>query len=612
MSAIWLAMAALALYIFGWLWYSRYLANHIYRLDPNFITPAHRYRDGVDFVPTNKWILWGHHFTSVAGAAPIIGPAIAIYWGWGPALAWVALGTVFAAGVHDFGALVLSNRHRGQSIGTMANRIIGRRAKILFLFIILILILMVNAVFAWAIANLFINNPSAVLPVILQIPVAIWIGYKVLRHGGNLLLPSIIALALMYGTAVVTTYVEWLQIDLVRWFGGEGASTFVFGLEATPASFLIWILALLGYVYVASTLPVWKLLQPRDYINAQQLIVGLAILYLGLLFTQPQVTAPIYNNAAETSWFPLLFITIACGAISGFHGLVASGTSSKQLDREPDARTVGYLGALGEGVLALIAIIAVATVFASQSEFLDSYSSFAKAGDVGIGNFVEGASALASGVGIPSEIAATIVALIIVCFAATTLDSAVRLLRYIIGELGNEYRVHHLTRRHIGTSLAIGMTALLALVPDGGQGVGSGGYLLWPLFGTSNQLLAGITLMLISLWLFRQGRNPLPTLVPMIFLLAMTIWALTQQLVVDWSGIGEADAQWLLFALGAIILGFAVWILLEAIRLFYHREELEALRDPADETAEKTSDSANNGRPTGKGQQTEQTDKGES
>ena len=587
MNAIWLAAVAVALYLFGWFWYSRYIAERVYRLDPDFVTPAHRYRDGVDFVPTNKWVLWGHHFTSVAGAAPIVGPAIAMYWGWGPALAWVVLGTVFAAGVHDFGALVLSNRHRGQSVGTLANRLIGRRAKLLFLFIILILILMVNAVFAWVIANLFIDNPAAVLPVVLQVPVAMWIGYQFLRRGQSLLLPSIIALVLMYGTAVVTTYVEPLQIDLVRWLGGEGTTTAVLGLEAVPASFLIWIIILLGYVYVASTLPVWKLLQPRDYINAQQLLAGLGILYLGLVLTQPEVTAPAYNAEAETSWFPLLFITIACGAISGFHGLVASGTSSKQLDKETDARTVGYLGAIGEGLLALITIIAVASLFATQTEYLESYTSFAAAGDAGVGNFVAGASQLAGGVGIPADVAATIVALIIVSFAATTLDSAVRLMRYIIGELGHEYGAHNLARRHVGTTLAVGLTALLVLVPDGGEGLGSGGYLLWPLFGTSNQLLAGITLMLISLWLYREGRNPLPTLVPMIFLLAMTIWAMTEQVVLEWSGLREADAEWLLFGLGAIILGFALWILLEAIRLFRRRDELEALRDPDDASSER-------------------------
>ncbi|ABI55669.1 carbon starvation protein A [Alkalilimnicola ehrlichii MLHE-1] len=579
MNAVWLAFIAGLIYILGWRYYSKFLAERIYRLDPNFITPANRYNDGVDFVPTNKWVLWGHHFTSVAGAAPIVGPAIAMYWGWLPAMLWVVLGTVFAAGVHDFGALVLSARHKGQSIGTLANRLVGRRAKLLFLFIILILVLMVNAVFAWVIANLFISNPAAVLSVFIQIPLAIWIGYAVLRRKGNMLIPSLVALAVMYGAAVVATYVPALQIDLVGWMGGEQATNVMFGLDAVGASFLIWILILLAYVFVASTLPVWKLLQPRDYINAQQLVVGLLLLYGGLLVAAPTVTAPAFNSEATTSWFPLLFITIACGAISGFHGLVASGTSSKQLNKETDARTIGYLGAVGEGTLALITILAVATFFASTTDFHEAYSSFAAAGAGGVGNFVGGAGELISGLGIPAAVGQTIVAIIIVSFAATTLDSAVRLLRYIIGELGVEYGAPKLSQRYVATFIAVFLTALLVLLPDGGRGLGSGGFLLWPLFGTSNQLLAGITLMLISLWLYRQGRSPLPTLVPMVFLLTMTVWAMIQQVVFTWSGLGEADAQWLLFILGAIILGFAIWILLEAVRLFRNPEELKRLAE---------------------------------
>lgn len=579
MNAVWLAFIAGLIYIVGWRYYSRFLAERIYRLDPNFVTPANRYNDGVDFVPTNKWVLWGHHFTSVAGAAPIVGPAIAMYWGWLPAMLWVVLGTVFAAGVHDFGALVLSARHKGQSIGTLANRLVGRRAKLLFLFIILILVLMVNAVFAWVIANLFISNPAAVLSVFIQIPLAIWIGYAVLRRKGNMLIPSLVALAVMYGAAVAATYVPALQIDLVGWMGGEEASNVLFGLDAVGASFLIWILVLLAYVFFASTLPVWKLLQPRDYINAQQLVVGLLLLYGGLLVAAPTVTAPAYNSEAAVSWFPLLFITIACGAISGFHGLVASGTSSKQLNKETDARTIGYLGAVGEGTLALITILAVSTFFATTADFQEAYSSFAAAGAGGVGNFVGGAGQLISGLGIPAAVGQTIVAIIIVSFAATTLDSAVRLLRYIIGELGVEYGAPKLSQRHVATFIAVFLTALLVLLPDGGRGLGSGGFLLWPLFGTSNQLLAGITLMLVSLWLYRQGRSPLPTLVPMVFLLTMTVWAMIQQVVFTWSGLGEADAQWLLFILGAIILGFAVWILLEALRLFRNPEELKRLAE---------------------------------
>ncbi len=344
MSGIWLALIGGIIFFLGYKYYSKFIAEKIYRLDPNYTTPAHQYKDGVDFVPTNKFVLWGHHFTSVAGAAPIVGPAIAVYWGWLPALVWVLLGTVFAAGVHDFGTLVLSVRNKGQSIGTLANKLIGQRAKILFLFIILLLVLMVNAVFAWVIANLFISFPASVLSVFIQIPLAIWIGYSVYKRKGSMLLPSIVALAVMYLAAIVASYVPALQIDLVRYFGGEGA-TALFGMSATSMAFLVWIVVLMVYVYIASTLPVWKLLQPRDYINSHQLIVGLGLLYLGLLFTNPEITAPVTNSQAnDVSWFPLLFITIACGAISGFHGLVSSGTSSKQLDKETDARFVGYLG----------------------------------------------------------------------------------------------------------------------------------------------------------------------------------------------------------------------------------------------------------------------------
>jgi carbon starvation protein len=572
MSAIWLAVFGLVVFFLGYRFYSKFIAERIYRLDPDYVTPAHQFNDGVDFVPTHKWILWGHHFTSVAGAAPIVGPAIALYWGWLPAFLWVVFGTAFAAGVHDFGALVLSARNKGQSIGTLCNRLVGKHAKILFLFIILILLLMVNAVFAWVIASLFIKEPGSVLSIFIQIPLAIWVGYSVLRKKGRMLWPALIALAVMYGTAVIASRVEFLQIDLVRYLGGDGAM--VMGMEAVSVAFLIWIAVLLVYVYFASTLPVWVLLQPRDYINAQQLVVGLLMLYGGLLVLNPELTAPAYNGEATTSWFPLLFITIACGAISGFHGLVASGTSSKQLNKETDARVVGYLGAVGEGSLALIVIVAVATFFGTQGDFLGTYSSFTEAGKRGVGAFVGGAGQLATGLGIPADIARTIVAVIIISFAATTLDTALRLLRYIIAELGTEYKINWITGRHAASGIAVVLVAALVLLPDGGRGLGSGGYLLWPLFGTANQLLAGITLMLVSLWLWRQGRNALPTIIPMIFLLFMTIWAMTQQVVFDWSGMGESDAKWLLFVLGAVILGFALWILLEAIMVFRNPKKI--------------------------------------
>ncbi len=572
MSSLLLAVVGISIFLLGYRYYAKFIAEKIYKIDSNFTTPAHKYKDGIDFVPTNRFVLWGHHYSSVAGAAPIVGPAIAVYWGWVPAVIWVLLGTVFAAGVHDFGALVLSVRNKGQSVGTIANKLIGHRAKILFLFIILILVLMVNAVFAWVIANLFVNFPASVLSIFIQIPLAIWIGYAVYKKSRSMLLPSIVALAFMYGAAVLASRFEFLQIDLVKWFGGE-ETTVMFGLNGVSMAFFVWIIVLMVYVYFASTLPVWKLLQPRDYINSHQLVLGLVILYLGVLFTNPTITAPAVNSGADISMWPLLFITIACGAISGFHGLVASGTSSKQLDKETDAKFVGYLGAVGEGMLALLAIIAVTTFFATGADFSAAYNSFAAASAGGLGNFIGGAGVLASGVGIPAYIASTIVAVIVISFAATSLDTSVRLMRYIISELGTEYKIPALTKAHVATSIAVGTSAMLVLLPEGPNGFGSGGYLLWPLFGTSNQLLAGITLLLVSIWLKKQGRNFMPTFIPMVFVLFMTVWAMGKQVIFDWSGAGTADTNILLFVFGALILGFALWIVAEAFKVLSQKQD---------------------------------------
>jgi carbon starvation protein len=562
------AALSLILFFIGYRYYSKYLAEKIYQLDPDFMTPAHEFNDGRDYVPANKFVLLGHHFTSIAGAAPIVGPAIAVYWGWVPAMLWVVLGTIFAAGVHDFGTMVLSVRNKGQSVGTLADKLVGRRGRLLFLFIILILVLMVNAVFAWVISNLFISFPATVLSIFIQIPLAVWIGFRAYRASGSMIIPSIIVLFVMYFTAIIASYVPVLQVDLVSYFGGEEASL-LFGLSGVEMAFLTWIIVLMVYVYFASTLSVWMLLQPRDLINAYQLILGLAILYLGLFVISPEITAPPTNtDTGDVSWFPLLFITIACGAISGFHGLVSSGTTAKQLDKETDARFVGYLGAIGEGSLALITIVAIVTYFNTTGEFLDNYHSFEAAGASGLNIFVEGAARLATGLMIPLEAAQTIIAVIVISFAATTLDTSVRLMRYILNELGEEYKVKPLTKLHTSTMIAVGASAALVILPEGPRGLGSGGYILWPLFGTSNQLLAGISLLLITIWLKRQGRPIVYTLIPMIFVLFMTLWAMVEQVVFDWSGAGASDFNLLLFSFGAIILGFSLWILLEAYNLF--------------------------------------------
>jgi carbon starvation protein len=334
MNAILLVAVGLSAFAAGYVFYSRFIAERIFRLDPDFRTPAHAREDGVDFVPTNRWVLWGHHFTSVAGAAPIVGPAIAVIWGWLPAFLWVVFGTIFFAGVHDAGALWASVRNRGMSIGALTESVVGARARSVFMIVIFLLLLMVNAVFAIIIAQLFVDVSSSVIPAWFVIGVAVVIGWLLYRRGVGLLWPSIIALVLLYAAMFMGDAVPVSLPDQVLGLG-------------PPAQ---WVILLFVYAAVASLLPVWVLLRPRDYINGLQLFVGLGIFYVAVLLASPAIVAPPLNTGLPADvppLVPLLFVTIACGAISGFHGLVASGTTSKQLNNERDVRLVGYLGSVG-------------------------------------------------------------------------------------------------------------------------------------------------------------------------------------------------------------------------------------------------------------------------
>ncbi len=568
MSAIVLLVIGVAAFLSGYRIYSRYIARWIYQLDPDFVTPAHEFEDGVDFVPTNRHVLFGHHFTSVAGAAPIVGPAIAVIWGWLPAFLWVVLGTIFAGAVHDFGTLWISSRHKGNSIGTLAESIVGDRARVLFLLLIFFLLLMVNAVFSVIIANLFMANPGAVLPVWGSLVVALVVGFLIYRTGAGILIPSLAALAILYALIWFGQYVPFQLPDLLG-FESTAAQVSASGGDLAVAAEAAhadgqrvgWIVILFVYTFFASVLPVWLLLQPRDYVNGHQLFVALGIIGAGVIVTNPRVVAPAVNTALPAdapSWFPLLFITIACGAISGFHGLVASGTSSKQLDRETDARYVGYGGAIGEGALALTAILATTAgfaLYAGVDGWHAHYGSWAAASAGATTAFVNGVGVLAEGLGIPHAVATIFAAVVVISFAATTLDTSVRLQRYIIAELGVEYRIKAVQNRWIATLIAVTSCALLAL----GLDRGAGGMRLWPLFGTTNQLLAGLSLLILTLFLLKLGRNAWVTGIPMAFLLFMTTWAMILNLLRF-----TRESQPLLVIVGGAIFVLELWLLFEA------------------------------------------------
>ena len=580
MSSILLLVVGFAAFLTGYRIYSKFLARRIYQLDPDFKTPAHEFEDGVDFVPTNKHVLFGHHFTSVAGAAPIVGPAIAVIWGWLPAFLWVVLGTIFAGAVHDLGTLWISTRHKANSIGTLAESLIGSRARVLFLLIIFFLLLLVNAVFAVVIANRFIGSPGAVLPVWGTLAIALVLGILIYRARIGLLWPSIGALILIYALIWLGQYAPFELPDFFNFAPSEAQLSAAQGDAAVAATAAHtdgvragWIMILLVYAFFASVLPVWLLLQPRDYINSHQLFVALGLISLGIIITNPEVIAPAINRDLPEdapNWFPLLFITIACGAISGFHGLVASGTSSKQLNKETDARYVGYGGMIGEGTLAVISILATTAgfaVFVGVDGWHQHYGTWASASTGATTAFVNGVGVIAEGVGLPHNVAVIFAAVVVISFAATTMDTGMRLQRYIISELGVQYRVKIVQNRWIATFIAVASCAVLALGIDRG----AGGMRLWPLFGTTNQLTAGLSLLVITLFLLRLGRAIWPTVIPMIFLMFMTTWAMVENLIRYFS-----DSQVLLFCVGGVIFVLELWLVFEAVaalrRLWGSRE----------------------------------------
>ena len=564
MSSMLLMLIGLAMFAFGYLVYSKYLARRTYRLDPAFKTPAHELNDGVDYVPTNKFILWGHHFTSVAGAAPIVGPAIAVIWGWLPAFLWVTIGTVFFAGMHDFGALWASARNKGRSIGALSARYIGKRGANLFLVVIFLLLLMVIAAFAVVIKNLLISTPTAVIPTWGAIVVALLVGVAVYRLRWPLLPVTIVGVMALYALIVLG---DQVPVVLPESFLGMSPSTF-------------WIVSLFVYGAIASLLPVWVLLQPRDYINGVQLFVGLGLLYgavfIGAIFAaeKPEIVAPMINTAVPEgtpSMIPLLFVTIACGAISGFHGMVSSGTSSKQLDKETDARFVGYFGAVGEGLLSLGTILAVIGGFRTVAEWEEVYSAF---GAGGVGAFVQGGGELMqNGIGLPASLSATVLATMAVLFAATTMDTGMRLLRFVVQEIGESMRVRitKIPATLIVVAVGLGLTFSQGLGGDGGLRI-------WPLFGTTNQLMASLTLSIIAVMLIRKRRNPLPALIPLIIVFVMSFWAAIDQLS---SFANPENPDWLLFALDVVIIVSSIWVAVEAVIAMRR-----AAADPAEDEGE--------------------------
>ena len=550
MSPALVTACAFIAYFVAYRFYSKWLASKVFRLDAAAVTPAHSQEDGIDFVPTRPLVLFGHHYASIAGLAPMLGPAVAVFWGWLPALLWLVCGSIFIGCVHDFSALVLSARHQGKSIGALCEDILGKRAKMLFLLLITFGVSLAMGVFVFIISLLFswgddfnpqqlsastTSFPEVVMPSIGLIIVALICGWLLKRKQVSLLKVTIGGFSALLALIAVAYNVPTMGLPENMW----------------PSS-TQWTWLLMTYAFAASVMPVWLLLQARDFLNSLLLVLGLILMYCGFFLQSPSFDAPAFNSnpIGAPPILPFVFITIACGAASGFHSLVASGTSARQLDNEMHARPIGYGGMIAESLLGLIAVLACTTTLGSSTAWAKLYVNWSAVADnlaAKLGVFIHGSASFIAHLGVPQELAITLVAMVVVSFALTTLDSATRLLRFNLEELG-------IKNRYIATLTACTFICFFAFYKIDGKAAGLS---LWTLFGATNQLIAGLALLTATAYLRQRKRTIWPLAIPAVFMIAMTMFGLSVKLMNF-----AQQAQWLLFglALALMFIGVAVSI----------------------------------------------------
>ncbi len=568
MNSLLLVLIAISGYLLAYRFYGRFLGRKIFKLSAGNLMPAHEFRDEIDFVPAKRNIIFGHHFTTIAGLGPIVGPAIGVIWGWLPALLWVFLGSIFMGAVHDFSTLVVSARNRGRSIGELTADIISPRTRYALQFIMQLLLFIVLAVFAMIVGSLFVSYPESVIPVWAQIPVAVWLGWKI-RQGKNELIWSIVALFILYAFVLL---------------GVRFPVSFPWSRDV---SVVVWCILLFIYVFFASTIPVQKLLQPRDYINSHQLMVAMAFLIIGIFVAHPDFSAPAINQSSFSpdsdvpDLAPMLFIIIACGAISGFHALASSGTTVKQIDNEMDTLPVGYGAMITESFLAVLVIVAAGAglgmgletdggLLQGADAYRYHYASWSSANGLSakLDAFIIGSANLFSAVGVPVKYGAAFVVVFIVSFANTTLDSAARIQRISLQEIftrRNGTIRRPMNNRYLATALIVLAASSMTFFKPGGQGA----MVLWPLFGSLNQLMAALALGVVTVYLASRKIPVWYTMLPMLLILILTLWAMVENLAVF-----MADSEWLLVILSAAILGLTAWLTISSILALLRRLSL--------------------------------------
>lgn len=531
-----LLISALILFI-GYVCYGGYLAKK-WGVDDTRKTPAHTKYDGVDYVPAKSPVLLGHHFASIAGAGPIVGPIQAAIFGWIPVALWVLIGSIFFGGVQDFGSLFASIRHEGKSIGEIIESNMGKKGKKLFALFAWLTLVLVVAAFANIVADNFVSTPQAASASIFFIVLAILFGIAVYRFKMPLIPASVVGVLMLFGCIYLG---------------------FLFPIALSKQT---WIILLMIYIFIASVTPVWILLQPRDYLNSYLLYAMIIGALLGIVILRPEIQMDgfVGFNVGGQYLFPVLFVTVACGAISGFHSLVGSGTSSKQLYKESDAKKIGYGAMLIEGLLAIVALITVAYI--SNKQF---GSLLGNGGPVNV--FSEGIANFMASFGIPFGIGKTFTSLAISAFALTSLDTATRLGRFIFQEffdtngLNNKEatKANPLSNMYVSTTITVVCSGLLAVM----------GYeKIWPIFGSANQLLAAIALMAIAIWLANSNKSFKEFIIPIIFMFIVTIVSLCFNIKAN------IGVNYALVIIAVLLLVLAIILIKEAI-MFIRKEKVK-------------------------------------
>ena len=574
MNAVLVLLIGCAILIVGYIFYGGWLAKQ-WGVDDTKVTPAHELEDGMDYVPAKAPVLMGHHFSSIAGAGPINGPIQAAVFGWLPCMLWILIGGIFFGAVHDYGALFASIRHKGQTLGEVVAANIGERAKKLFIIFSYLTLVLVVAAFASIVAGTFKGfnddgtqnaaNASVAMVSILFIVMAIIFGFCVYRRGAPLSVATIVGVI-----GIVLCLVIGLNFHPI-YLSGD-----------------VWMWIIGVYILIASVAPVWILLQPRDYLSSfllygMMIIAFVGVLGAGIMGQNTALEIPMFTEWKDPmtglgTMFPALFVTIACGAISGFHSLVGSGTTSKQLDHERDAKPIAYGGMLIECALALISLCAVGYVWAD-------YVAGTRTPTVVFASGLSGMVSSIPGLGATKDVIYTLLVLTVSAFCLTSLDTATRLARYMFQEFwlkpGETYKdVTGIKATLCNPIVATAITVVL------GVGLGMTGYSkIWPLFGAANQLLAGLALLTVCAWLGNIGRNNKMFYIPMVFMMIVTIWSLFQTVT---NRIGQitsdnpevlAKVDWGTYAqaiLGALLIVLALFLAWEGIQTIFFKKNKKA------------------------------------